>query len=216
LKIVGHILNELIGEAVYINKMLKYDNYFLISLASLVLISIVYFLKIEEKKKVKTYLVLFLLSVLLFIFWSVFLSYQQYLLWQSHSVSKYLLPPYQKIDYFLNYAYFHFWRDFVYRLIGVGFIFLFMNFLNFIFRRDIFYDDEKILIPYFSLFYFFPYNMFFIFLGFLVLLLNILITRKGLTAQRFSFQRYWLHLAWLVFVLQSILSNNYEFLKYKP
>jgi len=195
--------------------MLRYDNYFLISLVSLVLISVVYFLKIEEKRKVKIYLALFLLSVLFFIFWSAFLSYKQYLLWQSHPISKYLLPPYQKIDYFLNYAYFHFWRDFVYRLIGVGFVFLFMNFLNFIFRRDIFYDDEKILIPYFSLFYFFPYNMFFIFLGFLVLLLNILIKKEAMS-QRFSFQRYWLYLAWLVFILQPILSNNYEFLKYKP
>jgi hypothetical protein len=196
--------------------MLKYDNYFLISLVSLVLISIVYFSKIREERKAEIYFVLCLISILFFVLWSTFLSYQQYILWSNHPVSKYLLPPYQKIDYFLNYVYFHYWRDFYYRLLGILLILIFMKFLNFIFDRDIFYEDEKILIPYFSLFYFFPYNMFFIFLGFLVLLLNILIKKELSQSKRFSFKNYWLYLAYLVFILQPILSNYYEFLKYAP
>lgn len=205
----------MIGEVVHTNKMLKYDNYFLISLFSLVVVTFIYFAKISEERKNKIYLYLFLLTIFAFIIWSAFLSYEQYFVWQNHPLSKYLLPPYQKIDYYLNYAFFHFWRDFVFRLIGVCFIILFMNFLNFLFQRDIFYDDEKILIPYFSLFLFFPYNMGFIFLGFFVLLLSILFKKEAMS-QRFSFKNYWLFLAWFVFILQPILSNNYTFLKYAP
>jgi hypothetical protein len=196
---------------------LQYDNYFWIAFFFLFLTSIFYFSKISEEKKNKIYLILFYLTIFFFIFWSLFLSLAQYLIWKNHQFSKYLLPPYQKIDYYLSYAYFHFWRDFIYRLIGVLIIMLLMNFLNFVFRRDIFYDDEKILVPYLSLFFRFPYNSFFLLIGFFALFLIILIFNfPSITSYRYSFRQYWLYLALILFLLQPFILSNYEFLKYTP
>jgi len=202
---------------------LQYDYYFLISSLFLLFIIIFYFLKISEDKKNKIYLTLFYLTILIFIIWSLFLSYKQYLIWKNHAFSKYLLPPYQKIDYYINYAYFHFWRDFIFRLTGVLIIILLMKFINFVFRRDIFYDDEKILIPYFALFFKFPYNIFFFYIGLFTLFLIIFIknitfsfSQHSYSTLRFSFRSYWPYLAILFYILQPLILSNYEFLKYTP
>jgi hypothetical protein len=195
----------------------QYDKYFLIAFLFLLLTSIFYFSKISEEKKNKIYLTLFYLTILVFTFWSLFLSLAQYFVWKNHQFSKYLLPPYQKIDYYLSYAYFHFWRDFIFRLIGVLIIILLMNFLNFVFRRDIFYDDEKILVPYLSLFFRFPYNALFLLIGFFALFLIILISHfPSLTSNRYSFRQYWFYLALILFFIQPFILSNYEFLKYTP
>jgi hypothetical protein len=196
---------------------LQYDNYFWIAFLFLFLTFIFYFSKTSEEKKNKIYLILFSLTILFFTFWSLFLSLAQYLVWKNHYFSKYLLPPYQKIDYYLSYAYFHFWRDFIFRLIGVLIIVLLMNFLNFVFRRDIFYDDEKILVPYLSLFFRFPYNALFLLIGFFALFLIILISHfPSLTSNRYSFRQYWLYLALILFFIQPFILSNYKFLKYTP
>ena len=200
---------------------LQYDYYFFISVLFLLFITIFYFLKIEENKKNKIYLFLFYLTLFFFILWSLFLSYNQYLIWKNHPLSKFLLPPYQKIDYFIGYAYFHFWRDLVFRLIGVLIILLLMNFLNFVFNRDIFYDDEKILIPYFALFFRFPYNTLFLFIGFfalfsIIFIKNILFSQRLSSTFYFSFRNYWLYLAILLLILQPLILSNYKFLKYTP
>lgn len=164
-------------------------------------------------------------TILVFILWSGFLSYKQYLVWKDHPLSKYLLPPYQEINYYLNYAYFHFWRDFFYRLIGVLIIFLLMKFISFVFKRDVFYEEEKIFVPYLSLFFFFPYNLMFFFLGLFMLNLIIVISAfrgqgSGVKFQvsetRFSFKDYWIWLAWLILILAPLIFNNYKFLQYKP
>lgn len=206
----------------YLNKMfqfLNYDIYSPISFIFLTILTLIYFLKIEENKKIGIYFLIFILANLVFIFWSAFLSLNQYLLWQKHEISKYLLPPYQKINYFLSYAYFHFWRDFFYRILGIFLIFISFKFLNFTFKRDIFYDEEKILVPILALFYFFPYNLLFLFLGFFMLLLLImmnLLRKKIGPEERLSFKNYWLFLAWLIFVFQPLFLTNYELLKWKP
>jgi len=211
---------------------LQYDNYFLISALFLFVTVVFYFLKIGDERKNKIYLILFYLALSFFISWSLFLSLTQYFIWKNHPFSKHLLPPYQKINYYLNYAYFHFWQDFSFRLIGVLLIILLMNFLNFIFHRDIFYEDEKILVPYFSLFFRFPYNALFLIIGFFILFLIILIKNAKnnlqilfhqkaesgifISKERLSFRNYWLYLSLILFILQPFFLSNYEFLKYSP
>ncbi len=200
-------------------QFLQYDIYFPLSFIFLLILSLIYFSKIETTRKKKALFLIFILVLVIFTLWSILLTFFQYQLWHQNSISRYLLPPYQKIDYFLNYAYFHFWRDFLYRLGGSFFIFLFLNFLNFVFKRDIFYEEEKVLIPLLALFYFFPYNLFLISLGFFMLLLIIMINffRKKIHPQeRFSFKNYWLILAWLVFLSGPFFLTNYKFLKFKP
>ncbi len=206
----------------YFNQILlflNYDLYYPISLIFLSFLTLIFFLKIDERKKIKIYFFTFLLLTVVFLLWSLYLSFQQYFLWKNHPLSKFLLPPYQKINYYLNYAYFHFWRDFVYRLLGSFFIFLWLKFLEFIFQREVFYDEEKILLPLLGLFFFFPYNLLFVFLGFFMLLLVIIMNfvKKGVSKEkRFSFKIYWLFLAWLIFILEPLIFTHYFFLQFKP
>lgn len=86
-----------------VSQFLQYDIYFLFSFLFLIITTIVY-LKVKKKESAERYFVLiFLVTLLIFVFWSGFLSYKQYLIWQADSFSKYLLPPYQKINYCLVY-----------------------------------------------------------------------------------------------------------------
>ncbi len=204
---------------VQIFQFLQYDIYFPLSFVFLVILSSVYFSKVEESKKKRNLSLVFVFTIIFFIFWSALLTFWQYQLWRSNPISRYLLPPYQKIDYFLNYAYFHFWRDFFYRLLGSVLLLFLINFLNFIFKRDIFYDEEKILIPILGLFVFFPYNLILVFTGFFMLLLIIIFNffkKKNSLNERFSFKNYWLFLAWLMLLCAPLILINYKFLQFKP
>lgn len=195
---------------------LFYDKHYFISLFFLVILTLVFYLKIPENKKEKIYLILFILLILSFILWSLFLSLAQYYIWKNFPISKRLV---ENKEYFFNYAYFHFWRDWFYRLIGVLILILMMKFVNFVLNRDVFYDDEKIILPFLSMFFFFPYNVLFLIFGFFVLLLIItikMLLSKNLISDRFSFKNYWIILAWIVFVLSPFIFNNPLFLKYKP
>lgn len=197
---------------------LRYDNYYLFSAFFLFLITIVKILKISDKIKNRIYLILFILTILIFILWSLFLSVKQYYIWKNNIFSKYLLPPYQNITYYLNYSYFHFWRDFIFRLLGIFVVIIFMKTLSFLLKRDIFYDDEKILVPYFSLFIFFPYNIMFLFLGFFVLELVIIFNMifKFKDNRYYSFRDFWIFLAWIVFLSAPFIFDNYKILQFKP
>lgn len=206
----------------YFSKVIQFinlDKYFFLSLIFLIILTILFLKNNDENKRKKYFLFCFLFTIVIFIIWSSFLTISQFILWKNNSFSKYLLPPYQSIAYFLGYSYFHFWRDFFFRLLGIVFVFILMKGLNFTFKRDIFYDDENILIPYLSSFFFFPVNIFFIFGGFFVLLLKLVILgilKRINLEDRYSFRNYWLLLAWLIFLSQPLILINYEILKYKP
>jgi len=194
----------------------RYDIYLLISFILLFFLSLVYFFKFEDIKKIKIYKFFLLLSILIFILFSVYLSWKQYIVWKEHPISKYLLS-YK--NYFLGYVFYHFWLDFFLRLFAISLVYGILKFLEFVFKRGIFYDDEKILIPLLTLFFIFPFNVFFIFLGFFVLLLILgggLIFKKVNFKERYSFKNYWIYLAWIVFIFQPLVLNNYKFLQYKP
>lgn len=202
------------------------DIYFFLSLVSLLIATIIFYItKTPPRLKLLIYKFLLFFLFFSFIFWSIFLSLLQYNLWQRHHITKYILPPYNSISYFLDYAYFHFFRDFVYRLVAVIIIAIFMVSLTRIIKRDIFYDDEKILIPLLSAIFIFPLNFVFVFLGFFMLLLiiigklliNLLLNNKsflnnqqqGINSMFFSFRNYWLVNAWLLFLIQYLIIANY-------
>lgn len=48
--------------------------------------------------------------VALFVTWGAYTTIATYNLWKNDPFSKYLLPPYQPVDYFYGYAFSHFWR----------------------------------------------------------------------------------------------------------
>lgn len=206
-------------------QFLQHDIYFLLSLLFLA-ITTFFYLKLRHRISDMVCLAwkwIFIVVLVIFILWSLFLSYKQYLVWKTHPFSRYLLPPYQKINYFLDYTYYHFWRDLCFRLVGILIIFLLMNFISFLLKRDVFYDEEKILVPYLSLFFFFPYNLIFFFLG--LFMLNFIIIVKNLITYKtiklrksevlYSFKNYWVWLAWLMLILAPLILNDYRFLQYK-
>lgn len=203
-------------------KFLALDNYFFISFFSLIIATIIFLLKINERKKTKIFMFFLIGVVVLFCIKSYFLTKMQYLVWLNHPISKYLVPPYaSSSEYFRDYVFFHFWRDLVFRLLAGLLIWLTIIFINFLFKRDIFYDDEKILMIYIALIFFFPYNLMIIFMGFFMLLLNWIIKlfffRKiEILKERLSFRNYWLILVWFWFLIQPFFLTNYNFLKYRP
>lgn len=206
----------------YFNKVqefFQYDFYFYFSLIFLALIFILNFSKLSEEKKIKIYKFTFLLILIIYLSYSFYLTKLQYQIWKAHPLSKFLLPPYQDISYFLSYSLFHYFRDLYFRILGSLFVILLLFFINFTLKRDVFYDEEKILLPLLSLFFFFPYNFLFIILGFfmllLIIMLKVLLNKKHIS-QYHSFKNYWLVLVLILYLLQPIFLTNYHFLKYKP
>lgn len=208
-------------------KFLRIDIYFIPSVVFLLIITAIFLSKIEEKQKNRYFSMAILLLIIVFIARSFLLTTIQYLIWSQHPLSKYLLPPYQKIDYFIGYAFHSFWQDFFFRLLTTFFTFILISVLNFSFHRDIFYDDEKFLMFYISLAFFFPYNLIVIFTGFLMLLLvwiinlikNLKLRQKDLQeilSSRVSFRNYWLILIWLFFLTEPLFLTEYSFLKFRP
>lgn len=61
------------------------------------------------------------MTITLFLLRAVLLTYATYSLWSYTVPSKYLLPPYQPISYFLQYSFFHFFISFFLAL-ALGFV----------------------------------------------------------------------------------------------
>lgn len=55
----------------------------------------------------------YLFLILVFAAYSAYSTYFLYYFWNSHDLSKYYLPPYQSIFYFIQYAFFRFWSHFL-------------------------------------------------------------------------------------------------------
>lgn len=210
-------------------KFLRLDIYFIPSVVFLLIITTIFISKVEEKRKNKYFFIAILLLIAVFISRSIFFTRSQYLIWSQHPISRYLLPPYQKIDYFIGYAFSHFWQDFFFRLLATFFTFILISVLNFSLRRDVFYDDEKFLMFYITLAFFFPYNLLIIFTGFLMLLLVWVVNLikdfyfppsekkaeklQEILGKRISFRNYWLILAWLFLLIEPFFLTEYNFLK---
>lgn len=193
------------------NEILNYDLYYPLSFLFLILSFFSYFLKSEEKLKLLK--VLFFLLIFSFFLYSFLLSLNLYFLWQNHPLSKYLLPPYQKINYFLTYVFFNYYRDFIWRIFGFVLVFIFLWLITLIFKRDPFYDEEKFYI-FLSIFLFsFPYNFFFIFLSFFILLIMAFLNSIFKKQENyFSFKNYWLFLSLVLLILEPIFYNKFFFL----
>ncbi len=93
--------------------------------------------------KIRIFLIL---AISMVIFFAIQISWAQYSLWQSIEPSKFLLPPYASISYFLQYAAWKFWVPYVLSfLIGLIF-FLLAKKYNQHYGNQFFYDDELYVI----------------------------------------------------------------------
>lgn len=141
--------------------------------------------------------------ILVFIF-SFFQSYQQYQFWLKNDVSKYLLPPYQNISYFIFYALARFFAPYLISLV-VSLIFLFSaNILNKKCQERFFYPEEA----YFGALSFFLishpgwlfYLIFIIFIYLLIHAYSLLITHGS--SLRLSLYHLWIPTAIFVIIIE--------------
>ncbi|MER3581582.1 MAG: hypothetical protein C4347_01910 [Patescibacteria group bacterium] len=193
----------------YFIKGSQFDIYFLFSLLfSTISLSLFFIIKEDKREKIFK-LILFFLLIFYFLY-SSFLLIIQYYVWKNSPFSKYLLPPYLPITYFLSYSLFMFFRDFFFRIIGLFLIILIANLIIFILKRDPFYEDEKPIIYLCSMLLSFPYNFFFIFLSFFILLLMGILSWK--VKEYISFRNFWLILINLLLILEPFIFSNFTFL----
>lgn len=183
---------------------------------ALILLTIIWLIK---NRSTKNLLSVFLIALVFSLVWGSILTIIQYKEWQTHPISQKLLPPFQNINYFLQYSIFHFFRDFWFRLLGVLLTFSFLYLINFILKRDPFYDEEKLLIPLLTFLFPFPYNAFFLLVGFVILLFYmffLLLMKRISLKERRSAYGLWLVLAWIFVLLQPIFYQNSQFILTKP
>ncbi len=85
--------------------------------------------KILEVDK-RGYFYIFIISIFVIFILLFYQSFQQFQLWSEHEISKFLLPPYQSLDYFIFYSFFRFFVSYLVSLLA-ALIFLFIaKFLN--------------------------------------------------------------------------------------
>lgn len=136
----------------------------------------------------------------------------QFLLWLGNDLSKYLIPPYSSINYFLKYSLYHFWLSYIVSLI-IGLIFFFLASYYNKKHGNIFFEKEE---PYFLALSIFlaghPGWILYLIIMFLVTLLYS--SYSWLSAKemhRISFYYWWLPLAGLTIILDKFLLQYWAF-----
>lgn len=137
-------------------------------------------------------------------------SYQQYLIWQGNEVSKYLLPPYQSIVYFLKYSFVHFFESY---LISLTAAFLFLWLANLLNNRcqKRFFEEGEIYLGALAIFVLgHPlWMIYFIAIMSVGVLGTLFLKAKSYKlktmACRFPFYHFWLPVAVIVMIIGKIL-----------
>jgi hypothetical protein len=136
------------------------------------------FLVFNNKKLV----IIFLLGS---VFFKIFLSVLQYLVWQNSSFAHFFLPPFTPITYFLKYSFFHFWLSGVLTLIsGSLLFFVFKIFKKY--RHSAVNNQELSLIFLSGLILSWPkiivFILFLFCFSFLFLIINLVIKKKAIAS----------------------------------
>ncbi len=99
----------------------------------------------KDSQKASFYKIIFIFSILVIFCLLFYISYQQYQLWSQgdyNEISKYLLPPYQSVNYFIFYALIRFFNPYLISL-AAGILFLFSaKILNKKYEERFFYPEE--------------------------------------------------------------------------
>ncbi len=161
-----------------------------------------FFNKHKRSSLVAFYLSLVAIFILLF-----YQSYSQYQIWSQNEPSKYLLPPYQSIHYFVLYMFTRFFAPY---LISLAAAFLFLFSAKKLNKKygECFFEPEE---PYFgalalfltgwpgALFYFISLILIYLFLH----LLSSVVSRWSLVKERrISLYYLWLSVAIFVIIIQ--------------
>ena len=182
---------------------------------------LIIYLIFNNKKPILNWIIAFLCFLAFNLTTILFLTYFQYKIWYFHPVSKFLLPPYTPISYFLSYSYHHFFKEFIWSLVGGLLVFLIMLIVNNIFKKTLFYKEEFIKVPILASFLSFPFNFLFFFSGLiLILLIHLfyLIKYRKIIEEKISINKYWVFLAlfFIIFNIYSKLNSQILFMNIQP
>lgn len=150
----------------------------------------------------------FFIAVLALVAAISYLSREQFLAWQGNEFSKYFLPPYQPIGYFLKYIFRHFWAT--YAVSGAVAIIAYGAFLwaNRVRGNMLFEREELLFMASGVLFAGHPGYVAYVMLVAMAYvaasLAQLLITRKN---ERISFYRFWLPSAIIAIVARLYLAR---------
>lgn len=201
-------------EIIFVN--LSSFVYLVFLLVNLGFAGLSYFNKLSEEKFFKLVRILFWLC-LGFVFLRIFFLFLiQYWLWAETEPSKYFLPPYQPLSYFLNYSWLHFAKLPVFNL-GLGlFLFLLIFLGTKLSRGRFFYPEEHYSGGVVILLNPWPANLAILFLvlisGCFALFIKqsfLFLRKKQLSATPlyFSFRYLWSFIGLLVFLFNQNLSH---------
>lgn len=138
----------------------------------------------------------------------IYLTYTQFSLWQDNNLSRYFLPPYRSIGYFIQYAFFRFWAHFLAALVFSLALLWITSYFNRRHRQRYFWPEEPYFIALAVLVVGYPgllvYFSLILLAPFLISSLQFLISKK---AERISYYYLWLSLALAALVLNRWLET---------
>jgi len=136
------------------------------------------------------------------------LVFGTYYLWSHNAVSKLLLPPQQKISYFVSYVSYRFVLPFLFALGAALLFFFFAKIINRFFKERLFYADEPLFIFYGIIITGHPLWIFYIFLAVIAAILlyfSGLIFKKLKFGELFSLYYLWPVIAFLVLLFNKLI-----------
>ena len=162
---------------------------------------------------IKVLKVIFIIAIIAVFSLLIYYSYQQYVAWQSVEPSKFLLPPYQAIDYFVKYVGARFFAPYLISLIA-AILFLFAaKRLNKKYEER-FFEPEELWLGALAIFLVGHPGWFFYFTGLILIyfLIHIFITfyyklffRISPREVRISLRYMWIPLAIFVIIINKWL-----------
>lgn len=176
---------------------------------------------ISDFARQKIFKIIFWIAIIAIFGVSLYWSFKQYLLWlnpsQQFSFTKFLLPPYQDIGYFLKYAFMRFWMSYLISLVVGLIIFYAAKNLNKKYGGRFFEAGELYILP---LSFFLTGHP-----GWLIHVILILLIGAGFSAYqfwknkeqtRFSLYYLWLPTAFSVIIISKWLAAASWWLALKP
>ncbi len=183
-------------------------NFFIIEKILFIAVASFILFKQTKTKTGKIFPVFVLIINIYFISRGFFLSFLQYKAWQTSKFSKYLLPPFQKINYFLGYAFYHFFEPYLFNLAFTIIFFLFILTLNKYSKNRFFEKNEIWIATLGSLICLWPTNLFWLILsltiGIIIHIINFIKNEKN--GEKFvSLYYVWLPLSIFVIIFSSLI-----------